>query len=73
MGATHLDPRIGWLDRRRSKPRGHWRPCRVLSYDAATATLIDDLTGNTRTIPVRLVEIATRGPKGERKWKELGS
>ncbi len=48
-----------------------WMPCKVMGRHADGSVDLRDARGRSRAIPVDLIEVAERGPRGGRIWTPL--
>lgn len=55
----------------RRDPGSRWLPGKVMGREADGSVDLRDARGRSRAIPVELIEVAERGPRGGRLWTPL--
>jgi len=66
-----LGLRRGDQIRFRRKDGDRWLPGKVMGREADGSVDLRDARGRSRAIPVELIEVAERGPRGGRTWTPL--
>lgn len=66
-----LGLRPGAVVRFRREPGERWLPGKVMGREADGSVDLRDARGRSRSIPVELIEVAERGPRGGRLWTPL--
>lgn len=66
-----LGLRPGAEIRFRRQPGERWLPGKVMGRETDGSVDLRDARGRSRSIPVHLIEVAERGPRGGRVWTPL--
>lgn len=66
-----LGLRPGAEIRFRRQPGERWLPGKVMGRETDGSVDLRDARGRSRAIPVELIEVAERGPRGGRVWTPL--
>lgn len=66
-----LGLRPGAEIRFRREPGERWLPGKVMGRESDGSVDLRDARGRSRAIPVELIEVAERGPRGGRIWTPL--
>ena len=66
-----LGLRAGMKVRYRREPSDRWKPARVELVEADGSLRLRDPKGAALSIPVELVEVSTRGPRGAWTWEPV--
>jgi hypothetical protein len=68
---VQLGLRPGMKVRFRRDPHDRWKIARVDGVEKDGSLALRDEKGAARAIPVELVEVATRGPRGAHTWERV--
>ena len=71
MDLVQLGLAAGMRVRFRRSPNDHWRRAVVERVERDGSLGLRDEKGASRAIPVELVEVETRGPRGARTWEPV--
>lgn len=66
-----LGLRAGMKVRFRREPTDRWKPARVERIERDGSLGLRDPKGAALSIPVELVEVSTRGPRGAWRWETV--
>ena len=71
MDLVRLGLAAGMKVRFRREPSDRWKLARVERIERDGSLGLRDEKGASRAIPVELVEVETRGPRGARTWEAV--
>jgi len=71
MHLVELGLSRGMRVRFRREPNDRWSPAIVEHVERDGSLGLRDAKGASRAIPVELVEVETRGPRGARTWEAV--
>jgi hypothetical protein len=71
MDLVRLGLAAGMRVRFRREPHDRWKVARVERVERDGSLGLRDEKGASRAIPIELVEVETRGPRGARTWESV--